>query len=136
MKSFINNKNVNITTTGGQNFMAKWKLFNKTKNKEEETPESKEETEEIEEEKIEENEETTPTENEDEPLDEYHETLHTGTTKKQTTQTHKTPSNQRLWRDVDAIEENVDNIHMRKANKPVTNLDKTVDKLIEKRKKK
>jgi len=134
MKNFINNKNVNITTTGGQNLMAKWKLFNKTKNKEE-ISETKEEPEEIEED-LEEDEETTPTENEDETLDEYHETLHTDNTKKQTTQTHTLSSNQRLWRDVDAIEENIDNIHMRKANKPVTNLDKTVDKLIEKRKKK
>jgi hypothetical protein len=112
--------------------MARWKLFGRTK--EEDTTQSEEETTEK---PIESSEEEIETE--DKPIAEYHETLETGKpSKSKTTTTVKTstPSEQRIWRDVDSIEENVDNIHIRKAEKPVTDLEKKVDSLIEKRKKK
>lgn len=110
--------------------MSRWKLFGKSKSKEEEITES-EET--IKEEETEENIETDQ-EPEDQPLAEYHETLHTGvsTSKKKA----KASSDQRIWRDVGGIEEKIDNLHKIKAQKPVSEIDKTVDKLLAKKKKK
>ena len=104
--------------------MSKWKIFDKNKQKKDETVEPKEtETKEPVKEKTEEQNVVT-----------YSETLHTAdsSSKKKTV----TKSNQRTWRDVDAIEERVDNLHITKAQKPVTKLDKTVDRLLQKRKKK
>ena len=103
--------------------MARWKLFGRAK-KEDITQN---------------HEDSTKKSTGKKPIAEYHETLETGKiTKSKTTTTVKTrmPSEQRIWRDVDAIEENVDNIHIRDAKKPVSDLDKKVDGLIEKRKKK
>jgi len=113
--------------------MSRWRLFGKSKSKEDEIakPEeiTEEETEEIEEEiEIEK-------EPEEEPLVEYHETLQTGVSTSKKTKT-TAPSDQRIWRDVNNIEEKIDNLHIAKAKKPVTELDKTVDKLIDKQKKK
>ena len=64
----------------------------------------------------------------------YSENLHT--TSPSSKKKIATKSNQRTWRDVDAIEEKVDNLHITRAQRPVTQLDKTVDRLIDKRKKK
>ena len=117
--------------------MAKWKLFGKSKSKEDEEMKPAEEQVEETEETIEDTEETLDSEEEledDGPLDEYHETLETDVPSKKT-QT-STSSDQRVWRDVRGIEEKVDNLHITRAQKPVTELDKTVDKLITKRKKK
>lgn len=77
-------------------------------------------------------------EEEEGPLAEYRETLHTN---KKTATSKKPKSNssdvdQRVWRDVDSIEKDVDTIHIRKAKKPVTEVDKKVDLLIEKNKEK
>ena len=123
--------------------MTRWKLFGRAK-KEDSNQNEKENTETLigpsdEEEKTEISIESSDEEKEavSEPIAEYHETLQTGTTtSKTTTVKTTTPSEQRIWRDVDAIEENIDNIHMQKAKKPVTELDKKVDGIIEKRKKK
>ena len=115
-----------------------WKLFGKSKSKKEENPEPDEPVEELNDdieiesdiEDIEQEEET-----EEGPLAEYSETLETGvsTSKKPKS---KAPNDQRIWRDVSSIEEKVDNLHISRAEKPVTELDKTVDKLILKKKKK
>jgi hypothetical protein len=106
--------------------MARWKLFSKSKQKEEKITEPVEPRKENVEENIE-----TIQEIEDQPLAEHHETLYTGvdTSKKGTS----TPSDQRIWRDVDSIEENIDTLHMEKAKKPHSEIEKTVDKLIENR---
>ena len=65
---------------------------------------------------------------------EHREALYTGvSTSKKTRST--TSSDQRIWRDVGAIEKEVDEIHVAKS-KPSSDVDKTVDKLISKRKKK
>jgi len=115
--------------------MARWKLFGKSKPKEEEITEP-EET--ISEQGTEEDVETTQ-EPKDQPLAEYRETLRSGvsTSKKDISKKQrKTKSDQRIWRNVDSIEEKVDNLHITRAKKPVTGLDKTVDKLISKKKKK
>ena len=112
-----------------------WKLFGKSKSKEEKVDEPEEITEEIETiQEVEIVKEEDP-KSDDEPLAEYNETLQTGkTTSKQSNATK--PSDQRVWRDVEGIEGKVDNLHITKAQKPVTELDKKVDKLIDKRKKK
>lgn len=111
--------------------MARWKLFGKSK--EEKIPETEEPKNEETQTPIEEN-----TSSENRPLAEYHETLQTGkkNIRKKTTSSYisRQPTDQRIWRDVNAIEENVDNIHLKKEEKPVTNLDKKVDELIEKSK--
>ena len=113
--------------------MAKWKLFGKSekdkKTEIEKTPEEKTEEVTTEEEIIE--------ESKDEPLAEYSETLEsTSTSKKKSEKKSSPPTDQRVWRDVDLIEEKVDKLHITKAQKPVTELDKKVDGIIEKRKKK
>lgn len=64
-------------------------------------------------------------------LDEYSETLKTGSKKKS-----KTKEKQHLWRNVDKIEENIDNIHIKNAKKPSNQVQKKVDTIIEKTKKK
>jgi len=100
--------------------MAKWKLFGKSK---EEPIETQETTTEVKEEvNIE----------EDKPIAEYRETLQTG---KATTTRTSTSSDQHVWRNMNKIEKDVDTIHIKKAEKPVTDIEKTVDNLIKKRKK-
>jgi hypothetical protein len=106
--------------------MSRWKLFGKSKkNKETKTEEPvKEETQVV-----------IEDESGDKPLAEYSETVETvSTSKKKTTKTTPTPSDQRIWRDVNSIEEKVDNLHISRAQKPVTEIDKRVDKLIAKKK--
>jgi hypothetical protein len=106
--------------------MPKWKLFGKSKEKEEETQKP--------EEKKEEQEEIIETEvihEDDEPLVEYHETLESDEYIAEKEKSSKS-SPQRIWRDVDSIEKNVDSLHIRKATKPHTEVEKTVDKLIDK----
>ena len=102
--------------------MAKWRLFSKPK---EETKEPTQTTQ-----------KTEASETNDKPLAQYHEILHTeGTTKGPSPKDKKQPE-QTAWRDVPSIEEKIDKLHITKAKKPTTEIDKTVEKLIEKRKKK
>lgn len=114
--------------------MGKWKIFGKLK-KEEETTNTTQATEETNGEDLE---EKSTEEQTDQPLAEYHETLHTNKKTSTSKTISHTSSNvdQRVWRDVDSIETNVDTIHIKKAQKPVTEVDKKVDKLISKHKKK
>jgi len=106
--------------------MGKWNIFGKSK-KEEKTDMSQENIEEK-------NCEQPVEEQTDKPLAEYRETLQTG--KKPAKTSSQTSSNvdQRVWRDVDSIEKDVDTLHIRKAQRPVTEVDKKVDMLIEKSK--
>jgi hypothetical protein len=112
--------------------MVKWKIFNKSK-KEEQT--NYQPSEEINEEVTE---ETLSEEQNDEPLAEYQETLDSGKQiSTSTTASHfSSDADQRIWRDVNSIEKEVDTLHIKKAQKPVTEVDKKVDKLIEKNKEK
>jgi hypothetical protein len=96
--------------------MAKWKLFGRSKEEEIVLTAEKEDIVE-----------------EDKPLAEYKETLQTG--KATTKKTSETATDQHVWRDVDKIEKDIDTIHLKKAKKPKTDIEKTVDELIEKRKK-
>jgi hypothetical protein len=105
--------------------MAKWKLFGK--------PRPTEEKEDVKEEPASEETETVQTSG-NEPLAEYNETLFTGTSKTSKGKTSQTSTDQRIWRNVSDIERKVDNLHVTKARKPVTELDRTVDKIIEKSK--
>ena len=104
--------------------MPKWKLFARSKAKEEKTVEPEvtiKDEEIIETEVIE----------EDKPLAEHHETLVSeeyATTKAKS----KPASHQSVWRDVGSIEKNVDSLHVKEAAKPHTDVEKTVDSLIEK----
>ena len=120
--------------------MAKWKLFSKSKIKENEISESKENKKEPIEKKEETEETIVETEvisdeetkiEDDQPLAEYSETLETGvptSKKRKSTQSTK----QRLWRDFDLIEEKIDTLHIAKAQKPITEIDKKVDSIVSK----
>jgi len=92
--------------------MARWRLFGKSKEVD------------VTEEKTEEN----------KPRTEHHETLYTGASSSKKTRSTAS-SDQRIWRDVGSIEKKVDGIHITKS-KSSSDVDKTVDKLISKRKKK
>ncbi len=109
--------------------MARWSLFNKSKSKQEEQmPE-----EEIQEETAE------TTESEKAPLAQHTETLYaegSGSKKSSSQKIKPTIGNQQIWRDMNAIEENVDNLHKKKTTVPSSELDRTVDKLLAKRKRK
>jgi len=109
--------------------MARWKLFSKLKFKEKKNSEPQEK---IEEEKITEPQETleeNESVEEEEILAEYKETLYTSshTSKKGKKQVL---SDQRIWRDMDSIEKNIDDLEIKKVEKPVTELEKKVDKII------
>jgi predicted HAD superfamily phosphohydrolase YqeG len=95
--------------------VVKWRVFRKSKK---EIPNSKE---------------LIITKNDDKPLTEYKETLYTDypKSKKQA----YAFSNQTSWRDVQAIEKNIDIIHITNAEKPTNELDKIVDRIIAKKKK-
>jgi hypothetical protein len=108
--------------------MAKWSLFKKSKLENEYI--TKDDTIEI----ITNKEEYK---NDNKPLAEYKETLYTAAKSSKKTKSNTTSSTeQRYWRDVDLIEKKVDHLHINRAQKPTTEVDKTVDKLIQKRKKK
>jgi len=108
--------------------MAKWNLFAKSKKNEKETVKNKDEA--IKEEIGTENQETKEIK-EDKPLAEHHETLETGKKRK----TDKS-SDQRIWRDVDSIENKIDKLHITNAEKPVSEIDKKVDRIVSKVKEK
>ena len=117
--------------------MSRWKLFGKSKSKKEEPleyplPTSVEYNEDItmetgESQQVEKEQEQT-----DQPLAEYHETLHTG----KPASSNSASTDQRIWRDVKAIEENIDKMHVRKSRTPTSKFDKKVDQIIKKREKK
>ena len=111
--------------------MIKWRLFSKSKETKETKPEEDiqknlEEVTEIEEGL--ETEEVT----EDKPLAEYRETLQSGKprSKKYSISQETYESDQRIWRDISLIEEKVDKLHKTRAERPITEIDKKVDKLI------
>jgi len=58
---------------------------------------------------------------------EYSETLHTSSPSKMSKS--KSPAS---WRDIEAIEKKVDKLHITRAKKPVTKVDKSVDRIIKK----
>ena len=109
--------------------MSKWKIFNKSKSKVDEIPET-ETTETSEADKPVENKENI----ENQTVAEYHDTVYTE--EHQAKKRKEATNNQQVWRDVDSIENKIDNLHITRAQKPVTELDKTVDRLLQKRKKK
>ena len=126
--------------------MSKWKIFNKSKSEEESSIETieieKEETTEIT--HIETEEEIFDQNDEDKPLAEYNETLRTS--KKTITIVdeddsagyidNESSSDQRFWRNIKTIENNIDNLHRINAQKPKDDMEKTVDELIQKNKRK
>lgn len=120
--------------------MAKWKLFSKSKIKDDKISESNESEKEPIEKKDESENKIVETDviseeeskiKDDQPLAEYSETLETGVpTSKKGKSTKSTK--QRLWRDFDLIEEKIDNLHISRAQKPITTIDKKVDGIISK----
>jgi len=104
--------------------MIKWRLFGKSKETEETKPEEQGQ-------EIIETEEglVMDEEIEDEPLVEYHETLETGKPRSKKFQ-DSYETDQRIWRDVSLIEGKIDKLHKTRAEKPITEIDKKVDKLI------
>lgn len=123
--------------------MSRWKLFGKSKSKKEEPLEFQESSHVEPEENIPmETEDSSYIEKEQEnqPLAEYHETLHTGkpaSSKSSSGDKYSgSSSDQRIWRDVKAIEENIDNMHISTSRKPTSTFDKRIDRLVKKREKK
>ena len=118
--------------------MARWKLFGRSKPIDEEL--EHEEPLQIE------SEEAILSETEQEPEDsrmiEYHEMLYSKDSKSKkhskSQQTHKPLSDQRIWRDVNTIEENIDDLDKSELESSTSQLDddinKTVDKLLSKKK--
>ena len=68
---------------------------------------------------------------EDEYIAEYHETIEASTEEEINALKSK-----KRWRDVESIEKKVDTLHIIRAGKPESEVDKTVDRLIKKNKKK
>ncbi len=110
--------------------MAKWRLFSKTKIKEDEKTKPQEKTKD---EKIIEVQETDNgeqnLEEEEVILAEYKETLYTSS-HAATRGKKQVLSDQRIWRDMGSIEKNIDTLEVKKVVKPVAELDKKVDKII------
>jgi len=114
--------------------MSRWKLFSKSKSKEEEKTKPQETIKDSKtsESKIEENKEQN-IQQEKEILAEYKEKLYTGTpsaikARKQVL------TDQRIWRDMKSIEKNIDTMEVKKVVKPVKELEKKVDNIILRRK--
>ena len=118
--------------------MGKWRLFRRTKPKDEgsdyqyqdETKSDFEEQEDSVSEQISEENEGTYVE--------YKETLYSegSAPSRASDSTNVGDSNQRIWRDVSTIEKNIDNLKIRRSREPESDLDKTVDKVLSKIKKK
>ncbi len=70
-------------------------------------------------------------ETQDKPLAEYHETVEASTDEE-----IKEMKSKKKWRNVESIEKKVDTLHIVSAGKTGSEVDKTVDKLIKKNKKK
>jgi hypothetical protein len=75
-------------------------------------------------------------EQKDEPLAEYKETLFTSKKSSKKSSNTSSSNENRYWRDVDSIEKKIDKLHITQAKKPTTELDKKVEKIIQKQKKK
>jgi len=110
--------------------MAKWKLFGRSKSKDEE-PECEESIQDESESRNEPKKTTSA---------EYKEVLYTeGSAPKKYSKIQEKnieSNDQRIWRDVKSIEKNVDNIDKCEAQKPAKGLDDAVDKILFKRKRK
>ena len=107
--------------------MARWKLFGRSKSIDEEI--------ECEDPILSE----TEQESEDSKMIEYHETLYSKDSKsKKHSKFQQAYANQRIWRDLNAIEENIDGLDKSKLELSTSQLDsdinKAVDKLLSKKK--
>ena len=107
--------------------MAKWKLFGRSKSKEEQECEELVVSE-------------SKQKSKKQVLAEYNEKLYSdgSAPKKYSTNQKKNreSDDQRVWRDLKSIEKNVDNIDKDEAQKPAQELDQTVDRILFKRKRK
>ena len=73
---------------------------------------------------------------ENKPIAEYKETLYASTKSSKKTNKTTSPNEEIYWRDVGSIEKKIDKIDITHAQKPRNEVDKSVDKIIQKRKKK
>jgi len=64
-------------------------------------------------------------------LADYKESIHTLSKKRS-----RTKSKQAIWRDIEKIEKEIDTLHIKKAKKPATEIDKKINHLLNKKKKK
>jgi hypothetical protein len=114
--------------------MSRWKLFSKSKSKEEEKTKPQEA---INEEKTQDIEiESSKQQNlkeEEEILAVYKETLYTGS-KSAIKRSKQALTDQRIWRDMHSIERNIDTMEVKKVVKPVERLEERVDNIILRRK--
>lgn len=109
--------------------MSKWRLFSWLK-KEDLTEEKEKHPDEITEE-TKEQEIDTSSKNvqEEEPFAEYTETLYSSTTKRKKTKTKPT-TDQRIWRDLNLIEEKIDDLQSSKTKKGLSEIEKRVDRIV------
>lgn len=109
--------------------MVRWKILEKLRAKSKESESESEKTMELDDNEV----------NEGSILAEHHETLLSGAIA--TKKNHADPedimisSEQRIWRDLNAIEENIDNINLEKKKESLTGIDETVDMILSKHKK-
>jgi len=140
-KTFIYNEGLNLLPEekhiGGFIYMVKWNIFSRSKSKKIE-PQTYQDSSQTLSENYSSNEAeenlTFEKETEDQPIVDYHETLQTKDS------AHKeytgSSSDQRIWRNVRAIEKNIDKINTSKSRKPTSELEKKVDNIIKKKEKK
>ena len=110
--------------------MPRWKLFSKSKSKDEEKtkPQGTIKEEKTSESNSMDNEEQNIQE-EEEILAEYKETLYTGTPSTIKAR-RQALTDQRIWRDMNSIENNIDTMEVKKVVKPVKELEIKVDNII------
>lgn len=97
--------------------------------------ESQENDEEKKSEEIFENKQKNPSETDDETLTSYHDSLETQKPVKQKKHaTRESYKDQNIWRDVESIEEKVDNLHVDRAVRKRSDLDKKVDGILKRKK--
>ncbi len=104
--------------------MVKWNLFKRLIPEKEDIP-SKETV------RIIDNEEEIKEDNK--PLAEYKETLYTSNKSSIKSTSTYSSTGDRYWRNVDAIEKKIDKLNKTQVKKPTTEVDKKVDKIIQKR---
>jgi len=118
--------------------MSKWRLFSKSKNIENNDYQNPSIIEYNQNQDVQNNETNNIQEPSSQKLVEHHDTLRTSnsSSKKGSSSRNTVASNnQRVWRDVPAIEENIDKLYVRPSGAPPSDLDKKVDHIIKKKEK-
>jgi len=111
--------------------MARWRLFSRLKLKEEEKTKPQQSKDEDIKDSQKSNDKDENIQDDEVILAEYKETLYTSSHASKKQKRHVL-SDQRIWRDMDSIEKNIDSLEVKKTVKPVVELDKKVDRILTK----